>query len=296
MSCFNKYMCLHLVTGLLLVAGCDDAADATPQDRAQAIVAEDASEDASPEKMAMEQVEQVDAPADWRTWVDSEVVRLQSQAPELYNYVRTMEPVETRAGTLRFSVEEKRDPRMLPLLIDRLTHENNSSAVRQALALALTQTGADYSAAAVDLIGQESDPQVRVVLVQSLRRQAGPQALAGLRAALADTNPEVRLQAVFTAGSRPDGSTLAAELLTALDDRDGSVRLEATRTLGALKVEAAKPVLTNLLASPSPDQRLHALRALDRIDPVYTAKLGKLADLATDADPRVVRAVAKLRD
>jgi len=291
MNSFNKSVCLQLVAGFVLVTGCDDVGDAKTREQVRTQpVAEDVGDAPLPE------AGQVDAPADWRAWVDNEVVRLQSQAPELYNYVRTMDPVETRAGSLRFAVEERRDPRMLPLLIDRLTHENNSSEVRQALALALTQTGADYSAAAVDLIGQESDPSVRVVLVQSLRRQAAPQALAGLKAALVDPDPQVRLQAVYTAGSRPDGTTLATELLTALDDRDGRVRLEATRTLGALKVEAAKPVLVDLLGSPSPDQRLHALRALGRIDPVYIAELGKLADLANDDDPRVVRAVAKLRN
>ncbi len=287
MNRLTKYMCLHLITGLALVGGCDgDTVDRNLDVVAPAAAGEHA-------KTVASKTSQRDAPADWRAWVDSEVSRLQSEAPELYNLVKTMPPVTTRAGSLRFAIEEHRDPQMLPILLDRLIHENNPSEVRQALAASLTQTGADYSAAAVELIAQESDPKVRVVMVENLRRiDAGP-ALAGLKAALEDADATVRLQAAYTIGARPDGAQLSAELLAALDDHDGEVRLQATRTLGALAVEAAKPALTQLLGSPSGDQRLHALRALGRIDADYVRTLD-LAAFADDNDPRVVRAAARL--
>ncbi len=286
MKRFSNMMWVHLSLGFALVAGCDGDV----QERTIELADAPASTAAS-----LKQASSFDAPENWRAWVDAEVVRLQSQRSELYNRIKTMEPVTTRAGSLRFAIEEQKDPQMLPLLIDRLIHENNPSEVRQALAASLTQTGADYSAAALDLLTQEDDPKVRLVMVERLRRVTAPQALAGLEDALQDVDASVREQAAYTIGSRPDGTLLADQLLKALDDNNGNVRLQATKTLGALKVEEAKPALTALLASPSGDQRLHALRALGRIDIEYARSLQALADLERDNDPRVVRAVSRLR-
>jgi hypothetical protein len=232
-------------------------------------------------------------PEQWQAWVSSEVARVQTESPEWFEHVMTVEPKRTRSGFLRLVGPELEDPNAVPVLLHRYLTAGESTEVKAAVLAALVRTQGDYAKVVGDLLGSEPDALVRVGMVSSLRRVPGSDALAAIEIALADADPQVRVAAANVASRHPEGATLAAPLIDALDDLP-DVQLAASRSLGYLHVQSATAALAGLLASADADVRLSSLQAIDRIDPAYAEGLTQLAALVGDADPKVARAAQKI--
>lgn len=232
-------------------------------------------------------------PDAWQAWVDAEVSRVQTEAPEWFDHVMTVAPKRTRSGFLRLVGPELEDPSAAPVLLHRYLTGGESPEVQAAVVAALVRTDGSYAKVLVDLLPNEPDALVRIGMVSSLRRVPGPDALAAIELALADVDPQVRVTAANVAGRHHEGASLAAPLIDALDDVP-EVQLAASRSLGYLRVPTASPALTGLLTSSDPDLRLASLQAIDRIDPGYAEGLTQLAVLVADADPKVARAAQKI--
>jgi HEAT repeat protein len=242
-------------------------------------------------------------PEQWQAWVDTEVARVQNEAPAWFDHMMTVQPKRTRSGFLRLVGPELEDPNAVPVLLHRYLTAGESPDVKAAVVAALFRTQgdlssrpghrADYAKVIADLVANEPDALVRVGMVSSLRRVPGPDALAAIEVALADADVQVRVTAATVAGRHPEGATIAAALVDVLDDVP-DVQIAAARSLGYLHVESASPALTQLLASSNADVRLSSLQAIDRIDPAYAEGLSQLAALVDDADPTVARAAQKI--
>jgi hypothetical protein len=234
-------------------------------------------------------------PVDWEAWVASEVKRLHTDDPELYNAVRTLEPRITRARTLRFSgADLLTRPDAAPLLIDRLIHGQDDDDVRAALVEAIGGTGAPFGPAIVELLERERDTGVRRVMVSVLRYADSASAQRGLALGLSDSEASVRIDAVYALARRNDAAMLSDALLVAATDPDDGVRQAAAQTLGAMGVDEAKDTLVGLLSDANPEVRYISLRALERIDAGYVATLPKAKSLRDDADPRVAKLATRL--
>ncbi len=229
--------------------------------------------------------------ADWRASVDEAIAELRTRDPELVQTLYALEPRSTRAGTARFTGPLVHNPVVAAVFLDRLTAQPETSAVRVALVDALPRTGGSFGAAVTDVLSEERDAAVRVAMLGSLRTAEASSALAGLELGLSDSDATVRLAAARTAARRPDGARLEAPLLVAAADADARVKLEAVRTLGVLRIEAAKDLVEAELGASDAELRLAAVRALIRIDPKFAAE--RVRPLMADADARVAKAAER---
>jgi hypothetical protein len=274
MSMTKTIVCVSLALGL---GACASETGPEPQPRSDETVASDAVTAGS-----------------WRAEVSQQVEQIQARDPAFYERVLRLEPTATRDGQLRFIDPVVREADTTPIFLHRLQTTGEDTMVRAALAEALPRTGGDSSVAMPDLIAAEKDDWVRGALVTALRMADSEHALAGLRLALDDEVPNVRAAAAVTASRRQDGTQLVPELVAQLADADLTPRVEAIRALGALKATDALASLPGHLDSVEADERLHALRAIDRIDPAVVTALTELDALMGDPDPRVVRAAQKI--
>src|SRR5690606_31777961 len=132
--------------GGLLAAGCDETPEpAPPTERAAEIAAEGMAGASAPLATAPADLAtaEVVAPADWRAWMDAEVAALQASERSRFDALMSMEPLPTRAQTLRFRGDLVRDPAAAPVLLHRLVTSHEDAAVRAAIVEALPRTGAD---------------------------------------------------------------------------------------------------------------------------------------------------------
>lgn len=233
-------------------------------------------------------------PEQWQAWLSNEVARVQTEAPEWFDHVMTVEPKRTRSGFLRLVGPELEDPSAAPVLLHRYRTAGERPEVKAAVVAALVRTNGAYAPVLADLLTAEPDPLVRVGMISSLRRVPGAHALAAIEVGLADSDPLVRVTAANMAGRHPDGATLGAALIDALDDGVADVQIAAGQSLGYLRVQSATDALAGLLASPHAEVRLSSLQAIDRIDPAYAKGLSQLGALTADADPTVARAANKI--
>lgn len=231
---------------------------------------------------------------DWRPWMEAEVQRLREDRPETVDALMTLEARPTRAGLLRLTGPLVRDPEAAPILLHRLLSRGEPAPVRAAIVEALPRTGGDFSAALAELMALETAPEVREVICASLYRAQAPYALDGLALGVADVSPRVRAEALRSLGRRTDAHDLSTTIIEALADPDPVVQLEAARTLGNLRVEAAFVPLQAQLQSSSAPVRLHSLRAMSRIDPEATRALSQLQALRSDPDAKVARLAERL--
>ncbi|MGH1342638.1 MAG: hypothetical protein ACRBN8_13850 [Nannocystales bacterium] len=271
-------------TALLLTSACDNGSTDEPNAERQAQVAAPADQAPATNAFVLG--------ADWRVSVDDAVARLRTDDAQLAEALFAMQPRSTRAGTARFTGPLVRNPIAAAVFLDRLTAGDDvPSEVRAALVEALPRTTGPFGPAVAALLADEGDAQVRVAMVASLRTAEASSALAGLELGLADTDALVRITAARTAARRTDGVELEDALLAAAADAELEVKEEAMRSLGVLRIEAAKPLIAAELTAADADMRLVAVRALTRIDPSDAAS--RVGPLTTDADPRVAKAARK---
>ncbi len=178
------------------------------------------------------------------------------------------------------------------VVAERLVHGGGSPSERAALVDWLRRSGAPEEARTRWVVGAleaEEDPTVRMALVESLRGAEGPALEASLRQALRDGDVGVRHAAVRTAG-RVGLSPLVPDLVQATRDADDAVAGYAARSLGWFGDRGAFEAVAAVLERADPRARLHALRALQRLDPRRAAQLPRVRALQADPDPRVAAA------
>lgn len=232
--------------------------------------------------------------ADWKASAAERADKVRTDDPERFLAVDGLQPIKTRKGTPRFVGQAVRDPAAADVLLGRLAAGEEDPLVRAALVEALPRTGGEYGAELVAMLADETDADVRVVMVAALERADAASAHAGLVSALGDEDPIVRAEAARVASMRTDGAALAGELELALGDETPQVRAAAARTIGVLQVADARDTLVAGLTDSDARVRLQSLRAIDRIDPAYAASLPQLATLQGDADARVARVADRL--
>ncbi len=227
------------------------------------------------------------------TGVPDHLLRLADAA--LVEHAWTTQPGITRAGIPRFTDPTLYNPALTPVILERLVSGGEHDYVRLALVELLPRTGGDWDSALVDLYATESSADVRSVMVEVTRRADPQDARALLLAAADDSSPLVRAAVMRTIPYVEDGAGMAEPLLAGLHDASPEVRGFAARSAGWTGLTAAWDELVVLLSDSEPDIRLHALRALERIDPAATARLSALDSLEIDIDARVSRAARQIR-
>lgn len=177
------------------------------------------------------------------------------------------------------------------VVLDRLARKVDSEEVRVSLVEALPRNGGIYADALADLFVDEGSAKVRAAFV---RATPGEQILPIMRRAFADSSTEVRIVAARTAAAHPVCEQLASELRTALADSDPTLRAEAAKAIGALKIEPARGELVRALGDGNAEVRLEAMRALDNIAPGSLAGTAAVTQLRGDPDQRVAELAQKL--
>lgn len=178
----------------------------------------------------------------------------------------SLQPSVTRAGFLRFTTKAIHDPRAARVFLDRLESGAESEGVRAALVEALPRTGGEYADAIVELMAKERSPLVRAAYVHTARRAPALQAIAIAERGFVDSSPEVIAEAIRATASLADGAKLASSLRASLASSDATVRMEAARAIGILKIAIAKTELDALAFDASPEVRREAARATMRLD------------------------------
>lgn len=214
---------------------------------------------------------------------------------DLVEHAWTTQPGITRAGTPRFTDPTLYNPALTPVILERLISGGEHDYVRLALVELLPRTGGEWDGALVDLYATESSADVRSVMVEVTRRADPSDARALLLAAAVDDSAMVRAAVMRTIPYVEDGEGMSAPILAGLVDSNPEVRSFAARSAGWTGMSAAWDDLVVLLSDAEPEIRLHALRALERIDPVATAKLTALDTLEIDIDAKVSRAARQIR-
>jgi HEAT repeat protein/beta-lactamase regulating signal transducer with metallopeptidase domain len=128
------------------------------------------------------------------------------------------------------------------------------------------------------LIGalNDSDPDVREMVVLTLGRMRDPRIVTALLPLLKDSNADVREQAVFALARSGDARAMTA-VATMIDDASADVREQAVQLLGRSRNPEALPALLKALKDSSPDVREQAafalghLRSADAVDPLIDA-------------------------
>ena len=177
------------------------------------------------------------------------------------------------------------------VVLDRLARKVDPEDVRVSLVEALPRNGGIYADALADLFVDEGSAKVRAAFVRATPAQ---QILPIMRRALADASTEVRIVAVRAAATHPVCEQLASELRTALTDSDATLRAEAAKSIGTLKIAAARDELARALGDGNAEVRLEAMRALDMIAPGSLAGTAAVTQLRSDPDQRVAELAQKL--
>lgn len=282
---------LLLSFSLLLLGACDSGEARDPESRS-----DDASEVVTP--MASPKGAGQAGVGESGSEAEPERVPLR-EGEALVEFLRTLEPVSTRAGHLRFTASEVATPEATEIFAARLAALTVPQGQRLALAEVLHRSGGDWSAASLVQLGIEEDPQVRVILVGTLGKAPTEAALKGLVRGLADSAPQVRRAACELAGVAAlagGDDSVQASLLAALTDDDAAVRGAAARAQGLLGQSTSFSAVMPGLGDDDAEVRLQSLRALERIDRARAAALPEVAALAADAeDARVRRVATELR-
>lgn len=214
---------------------------------------------------------------------------------ELEELVRSIQPRESRDGSLRFSSARLLHPSVAPLLLNRLRAGNEGEQVRIALIRVLPLTQGEYAAEAVTMLKSERSEAVRASLVDAMRlANDGAAALEGLKLGMNDSSTHVRSRSAFAIGRRADGKALADVLTDALSNTDAELQAAAARALGNLGAADAFDKVAPLVASREADVRLESLRALGRMDAERAAAIPELTKLTQDSDQRVRTAASKV--
>lgn len=229
----------------------------------------------------------------WQADLARAVVQAERSAPAAVRALRTLQPLTTRAGTLRLVGDPLDAETASPVLAARLL-QSTDPGLRSALAEALPRTGGDWAPWTAHLAATEADPSVRAVLLEALERAPRATALPALVVGLSDDDAGVRAAAVRTLADHEAGATQAAALVARLKDPDPAVRAAAGQALGWFAHAPAWNALEASVADEDATVRLRALRALQRIDARRAADSAAVQSATRDLDPKVSRAAQQI--
>jgi HEAT repeat protein len=175
------------------------------------------------------------------------------------------------------------------LIQDRLLDAMDTPDVRVALAYAL-----DEEHRLPWSVLSEQTAAVRVALLHGYKKVEAADSAVVLSRAMQDEAAEVRAEAVRLAGYRADIGVLTRGLLGGLEDVDLSVRMLSARTLGWHEVQEAFAPVSVLLADPSAEVRVAAVRALGKIDPIQAKSMIEIQRFAEGEHPGLKRAAKRV--
>ena len=149
------------------------------------------------------------------------------------------------------------------------------------------------------LIGalNDSDPDVRQMVVTTLTRMRDPRIVTALLPLLKDSNADVRQQVAFALARSGDARATAA-VATLIDDPSADVRQQAVHMLARSRNPEALPALLKALKDSSPDVRHQAafalgqLRSATAVDPLLEA----LKDTSPDVRQQAAFALGQIRN
>jgi HEAT repeat protein/beta-lactamase regulating signal transducer with metallopeptidase domain len=149
------------------------------------------------------------------------------------------------------------------------------------------------------LIGalNDSDPDVREMVVVTLGRMRDPRIVTALLPLLKDSNADVREQAVFALARTGDARATTA-IASMIDDASPDVREQAVHMLGMSRNRDALPVLVKALKDSTADVREQAAFALGQLRDVSAvdALLEALKDSSPDVREQAAFALGQVRD
>jgi HEAT repeat protein len=186
------------------------------------------------------------------------------------------------AGPGAYGQEQSLGPEAVPVLLQALKSQPGT------FARAYSNTWSELPASLQsNLPAPVDDANIRIrasaLLVQQKSGAGIP--LSALARALNDSEWAVRVNALvclckfILPESRPDKADIFPLLVTATEDSRMEVRMSAVNCLGFYKDQPDRviPYLTNALADYSPDVRIPAAMALDRVDPIVAEEAGAVA-------------------
>jgi HEAT repeat protein/beta-lactamase regulating signal transducer with metallopeptidase domain len=149
------------------------------------------------------------------------------------------------------------------------------------------------------LIGalNDSDPEVRQMVVTTLSRMRDPRIVTALLPLLKDGNADVREQVVFALARSGDARAVTA-VAGMIDDASPDVRQQAVHLLGRSRNPDALAALTKALKDSSPDVRQQAAFGLGQLrNPnAVDALIDALKDSSPDVRQQAAFALGQLRN
>ncbi len=229
---------------------------------------------------------------DWRVSLAAHALGSWLADPAEAQAVWQAEPLQTRTGAPRF---ENGLGSHLPIL-ERLVLGGDPTEIRVALVDAVIRTEGSWVPWIAEVAQHDPAPEVRRIAAESLRHGEPGEVRSALMSTLTDPHPGVRAASVRAMGRlTPDASFLTA-LLAATTDSDDEVAGYAARSLGWHQADEAYDAIAALLFRSSETTRVHALRALERIDPQRTAIDPRVRDRCADPSLQVKNTVQMLTE
>ncbi len=181
------------------------------------------------------------------------------------------------------------DPQALRLLLDSY---QAAKQVRQKLhiirSLAQAPQPAIFGFLQATRAHESSEDRIRATVVSLLARLRNPTLKSVFFKALQDTTPRVRANAVEALDGVCEGKELVAALATLAKDRSNRVRANAIRSLLALGVRQAEPLLHEMIHHQNPRYRSSAAWVLGEVGDRVSNGRELLERLAQDADNNVI--------
>ncbi len=188
-------------------------------------------------------------------------------------------------------------PEVVPDLID-IVDSTSSSYERKSAILALTEIGDPRRVAIlVRTAMYEQDPDVRIEAEKAISRIRDPEITRQLIAYLQDEDSVVRQTAAIFLGRRIDASALEPLAGLALEDPEPSVRMSASKSLGAIDASESWRLLSRALDSEALAVRLRAVEALKNIRSIgaETALIGALQNENPAVRAQAASALGEIR-
>ena len=229
---------------------------------------------------------------DWRMALAAHALESWRSDAEHAGEVWKAEPLETRTGAPRFALEV--GPH-LPIL-ERLVLGQDTTETRVALVDAAIRSQGPWIPWIAEVAQSDPTPEVRRIAAESLRHGDIDEVRSALMVTLQDPEPGVRAASVRAIGRLAPDTTLHAALLNATTDVDDEVAGYAARSLGWHQSATAYDAIAQLLLRSSETTRVHALRALDRINSPRTAIDPRVKDRCTDSSQQVKNIVQMLTE
>lgn len=230
--------------------------------------------------------------ASWRVALAAHALDAWRTDPAGGHRMWTAEPMMTRTGAPRFGS----DIGPSVWVMERLVLGQDPTEVRVALVDALIRSEGPWAHWITHVVLTDPAPEVRRIATEILRHTSPEAAKEALLGALQDAEPGVRAASVRAIGRLHPDAALKQALLDAATDPDDEVAGYAARSLGWLRAENAYETIAALLVRSNDQTRVHALRALERIDSQRAAIDPRVHDRCTDTSSQVKKVTQTLTE